>query len=75
MISAGRAVLDNGVLPLHTVFQTCFPDVTYHSVNVKRLLLQMPIAAVRLQSKEDKRGELFLMEFIKDLDYEVIGFF
>ena len=35
----------------------------------------MPLAAVRLQSKGDKKGELFLMEFIKDLDYEkVIGF-
>ena len=75
MISAGRAVLENGVLPLRTVFRTYFPDVTYHSVNAKRLLLQMPLAAVHLQSKGDKRGELFLMEFIKDLDYEkVIGF-
>ena len=75
MIKAGTAVLENGVLPLRTVFRTYFPDVTYHSVNAKRLLLQMPLAAVRLQSKGDKKGELFLMEFIKDLDYEkVIGF-
>ena len=75
MINAGRAVLENGVLPLRTVFRTYFPDVTYHSVNAKRLLLQMPLVAVRLQSKGDKRGELFLMEFVKDLDYEkVVGF-
>ena len=75
MISAGRAVLENGVLPLRTVFQTYFPNVTYHSVNAKRLLLQMLLVAIHLQSKGDKREEVFLMEFIKDLDYEkVIGF-
>ena len=73
-IKAGTAVVESGVIPLHTVFQTYFPNMTY-SINAKRLLLQMPLAAVRLQSKADKKGELFLMEFIKDLDYDkVIGF-
>ena len=62
MIKAGTAVLENGVLPLRTVFRTYFPDVTYHSVNAKRLLLQMSLAAVRLQSKGDKKGELAVLD-------------
>ena len=55
MIMAGTDILENGVLPLTAVFKKCFPGVTYHTFNAKRLLLQMPLAAVRLHPRGDTR--------------------
>ena len=30
------------------LFETIFPNVTYHALNAKRYLLQMPIVAIRI---------------------------
>lgn len=56
MIEAASLVLESGIVLLSHVFKSVFPDVTYHSVNAKRRLLQMPVVCLNIQ------GQLYLME-------------
>lgn len=46
-----------------------FPTVSYHSLNAKRRLLQMPSVCIRIH------GDLFLMEKISGLDYTTFASF
>ena len=63
MIHAAIIVLEEGIVTLKHVFTTIFPSVTYHTINAKRRLLQMPLVAIRLQYAK----ELYLIDC---LDYE-----
>ena len=65
MIHAAIIVLEEGIVTLKHVF-TIFPSATYHTINAKRRLLQMPLVAIRLQYTK----ELYLMEKVDGLDYE-----
>ena len=66
MIHAAIIVLEEGIITLKHVFTTIFPSVTYHTINAKRRLLQMPLVAIHLQYAK----ELYLMEKVDGLDYE-----
>ena len=48
MIQAAEIVLKDGIFSMATVFKTVFPNVTYHTLNAKRHLLQMPIVAIHI---------------------------
>lgn len=66
MIVAARVILSSGVAPLSKVFKTAFPSLTYHSPIAKKRLLQMPIVAFHLQSRNN---QLYLMEKVEGLVY------
>ena len=51
MIQAAQMILNNGIVPMSDVVRLAFPGVTYHSLNAKRRLLQMPIVAFALKEK------------------------
>ena len=57
------------------VFRSAFHSVTYHSLNAKRRLLQMPLIAFRVRNANNGNSELFLMERIDGVDYEALGCF
>lgn len=69
MIQAAEMVLKDGIVPLAVVFKAAFPTVTYHSVNAKRRLLQMPVVAFRVKGLQKGQSQLYLMEKIEGLDY------
>lgn len=51
IIQAAEMVLKDGIVSLAAVFKAAFPTVTYHSVNAKGRLLQMPVVAFRVKGK------------------------
>ena len=53
------------------MFKAAFPTVTYHSVNAKRRLLQMPVVVIRIAGLLKGQGELYLMEKT-EFDYELL---
>ena len=63
MIKAANLVIEAGVCSLHSVFTAAFPSVTYHMMNAKRKLLQMPLVAFQ------GNKEVFLMELVEGVDY------
>ena len=67
MIQAATSVLDAGICSLQQVFKSCFPSVTYHTVNAKRRLLQMPLVAIQIES--EKCTEVVLTELVEGIDY------
>ena len=69
MIQAGKMVLEDGIVPLADVFKAVFPTVTYHSLNAKRRLLQMPVVAIRVKGLLNGQSKLYLMEKVEGLDY------
>lgn len=69
MIHAAELIMREGIISMSKVFRTVFPNVTYHALNARRRLLQMPLFAVRID------GELFLMPSINGLDYYSITAF
>ena len=48
MIQAACQIIDEGIVPMASVFRKVYPNVTYISANAKRRLLQLPIVAVRI---------------------------
>ena len=63
MIKVANLVIEAGVCSLHSVFKAAFPSVTYHTMNAKRKLLQMPLVAFQ------GNKEVFLMELVEGVDY------
>ena len=55
---AVNVTLEEGIVTLKHVFTTISPSITYHTINAKRCLLQMPLVAICLQYSK----ELYLME-------------
>ena len=75
IIKAGQMVQSKGIVPLVEVFKSSFQSVTYHSLNAKRRLLQMPLVALRICNAKNGMGELYLMEKIPGVDYEHLAGF
>lgn len=57
------------------VFKSSFQSVTYHTLNAKRRLLQMPLVALRICNAMSGMGELYLMEKIPGVDCEHLAEF
>ena len=68
MIKAANIVMEKGITPLKSLFQSCFPGVTYHTPNAKRRLLQMPLAALLIKINKDPK--VYVMELNPGVDYE-----
>lgn len=47
-----------------------FPGKTYHTLNAKHQVLQMPLAALRLGDCKSGLSQVFLMEYITNLNYQ-----
>ena len=62
-------ILKNGIEALSVVFKAAFPAVTYHAINVKRRLLQMPLVAIRIRGLQKGHSELYLLEKSEGFDY------
>ena len=62
MINAAKMVWRDGVVSLPVLFRASVPKLTYHSVNAKRRLLQMPLVIFRVKKSQKHQSELFVME-------------
>ena len=69
MLQVAAEVIKQGIVSLSETFKRNFPNITYHSRNAKRLLLQMPLVSILI------RGELFLMEKISNFNYSLLTTF
>ncbi len=69
MIKAARLVMESSVCCLQSVFQKSFPSITYHTLNAKRRLLQMPLVAIQVWNANTKRPEVQLVELVEGVDY------
>ena len=49
VVKSAQIVLEQGIISMSKLFKTAFPNVTYHSLQAKRRLLQMPLAAIRVK--------------------------
>lgn len=49
LINVAKHVADNGFMRLNAAFHTTSPEVKYKSKDAKRKLLQMPLAALRVE--------------------------
>lgn len=59
MITAGEMILKYGIVLTSDVFKTAFLTVTYHSVNAKRRLLQMPVIAIHVKGVREGQTILY----------------
>ncbi len=69
MLAAAKMVIDNGIVSLSSVFRTVFPVVTYSATTAKQRLLQMPVIAIRFGKPSSGKSQLFVMEYIHDVNY------
>ena len=69
MIKAANMVLKAGICSLRSVFRSIFPSVTYHTLNAKRKLLQMPLAAILIGA------EVNITELVQGIDYLKVSHF
>ena len=69
MVKAARCVLTSGVCSLQSVFTKVFPSVTYHTLNAKRRLLQMPLVAIQVWNRNTKKPEVQLIELVQGVNY------
>ena len=70
MIQAATLVIQTGICSLQSVFKQIFPSVTYHTVNTKRRLLQMPLVSIQVRClSATKQAEVVLTELINGIDY------
>ena len=74
MIQVSRYIIDHGLCPIKSVFETFFPGVTYNVTNAKRLL-QMPLAAICINEPNSGKSKIYIMEFFKGVDYVKIRHF
>lgn len=72
MIKAGRIILEGSLSSLHTVFSQAFPCVTYHTLNAKSRILQMPVVAIRVQCQTVEKSEILVTELINGIDYSSV---
>lgn len=69
MCEAGKLVLKRCIVPLPVLFRTCFEGKCYSANVARQQLLQMPLAAVRVESVQSGQSEYQVMEFRKDFDF------
>ena len=69
MLSAAKMIVTNSICPLPNIFKTFFPNVTYHSYQAKRRLLQMPLATIRTGFPSTGDSQIFIMEFFQGVNY------
>lgn len=69
MLQVAAEVIEQGIVSLSETFKRNFPNITYHSRNAKRRLLQMPLVSILI------RGELFLIEKISSFNYSLLTTF
>ena len=62
LVSIAQSILTNGFVPLSEAFRATFPNVSYHSHSAKRLLLQLPLVAVRIGQAESGLAQVCLFE-------------
>ena len=71
MVNAATMVLKEVVVSLPVLFKSSFPKVTYHSVNARRQLLQMPLMISRVKkSSQNNQSGLFVMEKVDRFNYQ-----
>ena len=69
LINCAITVLNVGIISLSQVFRNNFPNVTYHSFNAIRRLIQMPIVLFPVC------GQLYIMEKVQGLSYSHLSKF
>ena len=63
------AVLENDFVWLSDAFRSAFPGVTYHSHSAKCRTLQLPLAALHVESPESGTSEVYHMDYVPEVNY------
>ena len=69
LLKAAQMVLTDGVVSLADAFKSAFPGVTYKSSTAKRMLLQMPLVAVRMGDIACGTSRVHLIEYLPGVNY------
>lgn len=69
MIQAAQMITDTGLCTIKHAFTKNFPQVTYNVSNAKRLLLQMPLAALCINEPISGKSQVYVTELIPGVDY------
>ena len=72
MCEAAKLVLNQCIVPLPVFFRTCFKGKCYSANVARQQLLQMPLAAVQVESVQSGQSEYQVMEFWKDFDFSAM---
>lgn len=72
LCEAGKLVLKRCITPLPELFRTCFKGKCYSANVARQQLLQMPLAAVRVEPAQSGQSEYQVMEFRKDFDFSTM---
>ena len=62
-------MLEHGFYALSTAYKAAFPHLHYQSQNALELLLQMPLAGVRIGDPKSGVSSWYLLEFIEGINY------
>ena len=71
MLLVANAVLENGYVTLKSAFTKSFPNVDYNVTYVRRRLLQMPLACIRIQF-DAGLSECYLVEHSPNTNYNAL---
>ena len=72
-LKVARTVLEHGYCTLSNAFGIIITDVVYTAEHAHRLLLQMPLVAIRIGNPEQGCSFSILMEKFSGTDYSKIG--
>ena len=67
--SVASHVLEHGSYSLSEAYKTAFPHLHYRAQNALQLLLQMPLAGVRVGTPESGISAWYLLEYIEGVNY------
>ena len=69
LLKAAQMILKDGVVSLADAFKSAFPGLAYKSSTAKRMLLQMPLVAVRMGDIASGTSQVHLIEYLPGVDY------
>ena len=69
LLSVASHVLEHGFYTLSAAYKTAFPHLHYRSQNALELLLQMPLAGVRIGDPKSGMSSWYLLEFVEGVNY------
>ena len=67
--SVASHVLEHGFYSLSEAYKTAFPHLHYRAQDALQLLLQMPLAGVRVGTPESGISAWYLLEYIEGVNY------
>lgn len=72
MLEVAKIVLEKGFVQLKAAFEIVSPQVRYRSLNAKRKLLQLPLAAIAVGTPSKGTHRVFLVEKQNHVKYTIL---